>query len=289
MNEAHVVDVQALGLSASFRAIPVPTADGLTIAAQDWRQNRSGRDVLFIHGNSQSHLCWLKQVASPLAAEFRLATYDLRGHGASDKPQDAHYYREPERWAAEVEGVIHTLGLQQPVIVAWSYGGRVALDYVSCRGDEALGGLVLVNATSKADGSVLGPDATLLRRTRAEDLADNIAATTALLRACTARPPPDEEFRFMLAYNMVVPPGVRSNLAGRHAEYESVLRSLKVPVLAIHGSEDRITLPAMADYTIAQVPNGHRVVYDGIGHMPFWEAPDRFNADLADYLRRVPE
>jgi non-heme chloroperoxidase len=57
-----------------------------TISAQDWG-NPDGPEILFIHGFSQSHLSWIKQVTnSDLAKEFHMVTYDLRGHGNSDKP-----------------------------------------------------------------------------------------------------------------------------------------------------------------------------------------------------------
>ena len=62
------------------------TPDGLTISAQVWG-NPKGPEILFVHGFSQSHLSWIKQVTnSDLAKEFRMVTYDLRGHGNSDKP-----------------------------------------------------------------------------------------------------------------------------------------------------------------------------------------------------------
>ena len=50
---------------------------------------REGRPLLFIHAFSQSRLSWGRQVNSDLADDFRLVTFDLRGHGASEKPRDA--------------------------------------------------------------------------------------------------------------------------------------------------------------------------------------------------------
>jgi non-heme chloroperoxidase len=72
----------------------VTTPDGLSIAAQSWG-NPQGAEILFIHGLMQSHLCWQSQVSDPgLAAAFRMVTYDLRGHGGSDKPDDRERYRD---------------------------------------------------------------------------------------------------------------------------------------------------------------------------------------------------
>ena len=44
-----------------FKQVWVKTPDGLTISAQDWG-NPTGLEIVFIHGFSQSHLSWIKQV-----------------------------------------------------------------------------------------------------------------------------------------------------------------------------------------------------------------------------------
>lgn len=212
-------------------------------------------------------------------------TYDLRGHGGSDKPLSREYYQDGARWGGEVQAVIAAAGLQQPVIVAWSYGGRVALDYLLTAGDEAISGLVMVAATSSAERSLFGPAAPLLQRmATATDESQNAEATGEFLRACVAQPLPAAEQELMLAYNLLCPAAVRSAMDGRPAHYGPVLGSLRVPVLALHGSQDRINLPQMALYTARSSRNGRALIYDGVGHAPFWEAPARFDADLAAYL-----
>ena len=87
------------------------------------------------------------------------------------------------------------------------------------------------------------------------------------------------------AFNMIVPPAIRANLAGRAADYEATLRSLQIPVLALHGAEDTINLPAMADYTCATTRNSRKILYPGVAHMPFWEVPEAFDRDVGEFLR----
>ena len=80
-------------------AIQVKTPDGLTLAAQVWG-NRQGREILFIHGFNQAHLSWLRQTTdAALAQAFRMVTFDLRGHGMSDKPPEAERYAADTLWA----------------------------------------------------------------------------------------------------------------------------------------------------------------------------------------------
>src|SRR5665213_1469835 len=272
---------------ASYRSLELRTPDGLRIAAQDWARPTSGRDVLLIHGYSQSNLSWLKQCSGPLADEFRLVTYDIRGHGGSDKPLAAEFYGDAERWAGEIEAVISAAQLDHPVLVFWSYAGRIALDYLSRRGHGDISGLVFVSATSALDSNMTGPAAPLLRHMTDGDLAANIEATTAFLQACTAQALPAADLSFMLAFNMVVPPAVRAHLLGRSADYQATLHALDVPVLVMHGDADALILPSMGDYTVANTRHARHVRYPGVGHMPFWEIPEQFNRDLAAFLREA--
>jgi non-heme chloroperoxidase len=78
----------------------VQTPDGVMISAQEWG-NPDGLEIVLIHGFSQSHLSWSRQFGSELAKSFRIITYDIRGHGGSEKPLDAAHYRDHKRWAVE--------------------------------------------------------------------------------------------------------------------------------------------------------------------------------------------
>ena len=104
------------GQDLKYKPIAVTTPDGLGISAQQWG-NPAGPEILFIHGFSQSHLSWMRQVDSDLAKEFHIVTYDLRGHGNSDKPLDPARYRDSKAWGDEVQAVIDAAGLKRPVLV----------------------------------------------------------------------------------------------------------------------------------------------------------------------------
>src|ERR1700733_9493529 len=101
------------GEGLKYKPITVKTPDGLTISAQDWG-NPAGPEILFIHGFSQSHLSWIKQVTSELAKDFHMVTYDLRGHGNSDKPFEPERYKDSKAWGDEVQAVMDATGLKRP-------------------------------------------------------------------------------------------------------------------------------------------------------------------------------
>ncbi len=122
------------------------TPDGTRIALYEWG-DKDLPAILLIHGIYQSALNWHRQFSAvDLTSRYRVVAIDLRGHGASDKPDSADHYREAQRWADDIRTVIEQAELRRPALVGWSYGGRVINDYLSVYGDRALGGLVYVGA-----------------------------------------------------------------------------------------------------------------------------------------------
>jgi pimeloyl-ACP methyl ester carboxylesterase len=270
-----------------FKAVSVKTPDGLTIAAQDWG-NPEGPGIVFVHGFSQSGLSWIRQVADAgMAKEFHMVTYDLRGHGNSDKPLEPERYRDSKAWADELQAVMDATGVRRPVVVGWSYGGRVMADYLKSYGTANLAGLNYVDAAVKTDPAFYGPALKLLPLMASEDLATNIAATRRFLHDCFEKQPAQDEYETMLAFNMVVPPKVRAGLGGRKLEIDDQLMSLTLPVLVTHGTEDKALNLASSEHAAKLIPGAKLSVYEGIGHAPFFEDAPRFNAELAAFVRRA--
>src|SRR5262249_16714334 len=148
-----------------------------------------------------------------------------------------------------------------------------------------LAGLNYVDAGQKADPAFVGPNLKNLPLMASDDLAVNIAATRAFLHDCFSRQPTQDEFETMLAFNMMVPPKVRLGLSNRPLNIDDILQNLKLPVLVTHGSEDKNSNLIAAEYTAKMIPGAKLSVYQGIGHSPFFEDPQRFNAELAAFVR----
>jgi pimeloyl-ACP methyl ester carboxylesterase len=267
-----------------YKPISVKTPDGLTISAQEWG-NPNGPEILFIHGFSQSHMSWLRQVNGDLAKEFRIVTYDLRGHGNSDKPEDKARYHDNKAWADEVQAVMDAAGLKRPVLVGWSYAGRVISDYVTYRGADKLAGINFVDASIKFFPEFVGDNLKNLPLMGSEDMATNITATREFVHGCFSKQPTAEDYEIMLAFNMMVPPKVRNGLGGRALDATEVMSKLTIPVLVTHGAEDRNSKLGTAEYTAKTIPGAKLSVYPGIGHAPFYEDAPRFNTELANFVR----
>jgi non-heme chloroperoxidase len=272
-----------------MQPIAVTTPDGLAIAAGEWG-NPGGREIVFIHGFSQCSLSWSRQLTDgELSREFRMIAYDLRGHGGSDKPVEKERYAQDGPWADELAAVIGAAGLKRPVLVGWSYGGRVITDYVRARGTGGIAGINFVAAVTKSGSELLGPGIRNIGGMLSDDLANNIAATRAFLRACFERQPDADEFETMLAYNMVIPAKVRVAVVNRVPNPGDILARLALPVLVSQGAQDQQILLAFAQFTASAVPGATLSVYDGVGHSPFFEAAPRFNRELAAFVRAANE
>jgi non-heme chloroperoxidase len=267
-----------------YKSLTVRAPDGVSISAQEWG-NPAGPEIVFIHGFSQASMSWSRQYDSDLAKEFRIVTYDLRGHGNSDKPLEPEKYKESKGWADEVKAVIDAARLKRPVLVGWSYGGRVIADYLKVHGASGLAGLNYVAAVTKSDPSFFGDGLRVQPQMLSEDLATNIAATRQFLRNCFEKQPSQDDFESMLSFNMMVPPKVRANMGGRTLDIDDILVALKLPVLVTHGAADRLVLAAAAKYSAEKIPGAKLSMYDGIGHAPFWEDTARFNSELAAFVR----
>jgi non-heme chloroperoxidase len=92
---------------------------GVTLHVEE-TGNPAGHPVLFVHGLSQCRLAWDRQLRSGLGRDLRLVAMDLRGHGLSEKTRDA--YGDPSAWAADIHTVVTELGMERPILCAWSYG-----------------------------------------------------------------------------------------------------------------------------------------------------------------------
>jgi non-heme chloroperoxidase len=263
----------------------------LQLHAREWG-NPAGRAILFIHGIWQSLLCWSKQYESPLADEFRLVAFDNRGHGMSDKPLEPEHYTDGRLWADDVAAVLEHLRLERPVLVGWSYGGFVVCDYLREHGQDAIAGVHLVGGAvslgESAIGTLIGPGFLApFADITSNDLAANIDGLRRFLRGISAEPLPAADLEAALVWNAVVPPQVRANLAARAIDSDDVLAQLTIPTLVAHGHEDTVILPAMAEHVLAACRVAEPSWYPGVGHAPHMEAPERFNDELAAFVRRV--
>lgn len=250
--------------------------------------------LLLIHGWCQAALSWEHQF-SALSDDYFVVAPDLRGHGLSDKPDAPEAYNTAKPWADDIKAIIDGLNLIDPVIVGWSMGGYVVEDYLMVHGEDAIAGTVLIGTgitrgsfmprpaleARAADNSVSSADLI------SEDPAKFIAATLAFIEACTAKPMSREDFAKAAAFNAMCPAHIRGLCRQRPEDYRPTMANLTKPVMVAWGDQERLAHRSMFDETMATIPNAKPSIYEGLGHMPFFEDPTSFNADLAAFASQA--
>lgn len=258
--------------------------DGTQIAFSEWGNVR-GPPVVLIHGWLFSRAAFERQMHGELAERCRVIAYDLRGHGESGKPESPAAYADGNLWAADLDCVLRTAGLQRPVLAGWSLGGRVAVHYVYVRGAASVSGLNVIAArVLLPPGSAIKGESSAARITP-ESKVESASATLRFVRACANQPLSPQEERRFLDVAMAVPRVARQGASSWHMDYSTYFDAVHLPVLVTHGDSDSVTAPVAAEH-IAQRLRGKLSIYPNCGHMPFWEYPHRFNHELADLAQR---
>lgn len=266
---------------------------GTRLHVREWGR-KDAPPILFVHGWSQHHLAWRHQFESALADEFRLVAIDLRGHGMSEAPARVEDYTDGTLWAADIKAVIEQRELVDPVLVSWSFGGFVISDYLGAHGDAAIAGVNYVGW-----GVIMGNTEEELRFVGrgfhdyyqgaiSEDMPTVIAAMRGFVHACLGKAISQEDLETLIAFNVMVPRFTRYACTLRKAiDFTPVIARLDVPVLATYGTRDTIALPIAGEHIVKVCKRASGSFYEGAGHAPFLEDPERFNRELAAFARKA--
>lgn len=99
-----------------------------------------GPNLVMIHGLASTQQIW-DLVIPRLERNFRITTFDQRGHGESSKPSSGYSFDEVCR---DLGAVLRAVGATRPFLIGHSYGANVAIDYAS-RHPSGVAGLISVD------------------------------------------------------------------------------------------------------------------------------------------------
>ena len=233
-----------------------------------------GPALLLTHGYSATSQMWAGQVEA-LSKRFKLITWDMRGHGQSDYPNDPAAYSEAAT-VADMAAILDAVGAKTAVIGGLSLGGYMSLAFNLAHPDRTRALLIIDTGPGfKSDAARDAWNVTAHRtaeRYETEGLGElagrSIEARTARHRDATG---------LALA--------ARGMLAQRDARVISSLPDVKVPSLVLVGADDAPFLNA-TDYMAAKIPGAEKVVIPNAGHAANIDQPALFNAAVVDFLAR---
>ncbi|MDC6110770.1 alpha/beta fold hydrolase [Serratia rubidaea] len=283
---ALMLALVSAALPAAEKSYSVRAPDGVRIAVQE-SGNPAGPPIIFIHGLLGSHLNWIKQQQDPQLQRYRLITFDLRGHGLSDKPQQEAAYRDGKRWADDLAAVIDATQARRPLLVGWSLGGAVITNYLAAYGDKNLSGAVYVDGVVELTPAQLPAHPAVYSAMTDERLATHLDGERAFLRLCFYQQPDRETFERLLANAALAAWPMQRAVPTMTIPLVQGLKNARVPLLFIYGRHDALVNPQAALARARSVnPRIESQIYDDSGHAPFIEEAPRFNRQLAAFAAR---
>jgi non-heme chloroperoxidase len=269
----------------------VEGAGGVPLVVQEWG-NPEGTPVLLIHGFSFGAVAFKNQIG-PIAEKLRFVAPDLRGHGLSAKPWEGEAYEGTEVWAEDIARVIEAYDLERPVILGWSFGGYVAANYLRHCGAECASGLILVGSlaglvpqpppTDRPDYGMPPPKGNV----RADNYHELFEGAEWIARVMSYEAPTAAVAKQKEMNIVMMPPMVRRAMAGLALDNQDLPGELKLPVLMMHGDKDGSVPPASIAAAVAALPDARAMAFENVGHSPFAERPEAFNAALLEFAQET--
>lgn len=280
---ALLIMLFSTALFAAEKHYIVTAPDGVRIAVQE-SGNPGGLPIIFIHGLLGSHLNWEKQLNDPQLQRFRLITFDLRGHGLSDKPQQALAYSDDKRWAEDLRAVIEQSHARKPLLVGWSLGGAVMTNYLAAFGDQQISGAIYVDGVVELTPALIPAHDNVYRDMISDDLKTHLDGERAFLQLCFYQQPDRITFERLLANAAMAGWPMQRAVMSMTIPLAQGLKHVRVPLLFIYGEHDALINPAASLNRAKQMnPAIQTRIYRHSGHAPFIEESVRFNQDLAAF------
>jgi len=262
-----------------------------------FRSAGEGPVVLLVHGMAGTSATWT-HVLPALAQRFTVVAPDLLGHGESGKPRRGEYSLGAH--ANVLRDLLNVLGHERATFVGQSLGGGVAMQ-MSYQFPERCERLVLVSSGG------LGREVNVILRAltfpgaeyafplictpRLRDAGNAIAswlrgaglraapAVEEMWRSYASLADADTRRAFFRTLHAVIDLGGQAVSA-----IDRLYLASQVPTLIVWGADDAIIPASHAVAANEAMPGSHLVVFDGVGHYPHCEDPERFVQVLIDFI-----
>ncbi|WP_084106718.1 alpha/beta fold hydrolase [Demequina sp. NBRC 110056] len=276
--------------------------DGATIA-YDVYERDAPTIVLLPTWELVDSRSWKMQIPY-LSRHFRVVVFDAAGAGRSTGPAHSERYSQSTR-LADAAAVLEATCPARAVVAGVSMGGTLAYSLAAYRPDLVAGACIIgadhpfrVDPPCWADGTVpfdpvtnprpqgwskVNPE--YLRRDQEDFL--RFFAEQICTDAHSTKGVDD-----VLEWGMSQDADIGANAIDQQADidvddWHARLAESRVPMLIVHGTEDRIADVAGAHQAAQFIPSARLMVMDGVGHAPQGRYPVQINHALRAFARKV--
>ncbi len=233
-----------------------------------------GRAVILLHGWG-CNIATMASIEGILSPHFKVYTIDFPGFGGSEVPADVWGV---EQYTCMLETFVKTLGIEKPILIGHSFGGRVSILYGSRNETHKI---VLVDA---AGAKPRRPIKYYLKVYSYKCYKHLLYLIMGKERA-EARLELHRRKAGSADYNVLSGMMRRIFVKVVNEYLEPVMPLIKCPVQLIWGAKDKDTKLREARVMLKLIPNARLDVIDDAGHYSFLDNPFRFRALLTAFLK----
>ena len=223
-----------------------------------------------------------------ITAHYRVIAFDLPWHGKSNPPaawQNQSYELSTDRYLAIVEDFCAALGLDNPVLIGCSMGGRIVLHLALARPDDYRA----VIALEGADRLAPYYDTDWLHR---GDVHGGEISAGYVSGQVAPQSPAEYRWETLWAYMQSGPGIFKGDLYfywqdGHFDDRSGQIDTARCPVYLLSGEYDNSCTPERMLATAERIKGSKAVVMEGLGHFPMSENPERFAQHIVPVLDEI--
>jgi non-heme chloroperoxidase len=259
-----------------------------------YEDHGSGRPVVLIHGFPLSGRAWERQEPALLAAGHRVITYDRRGFGKSSQPSAGYDY---DTFAADLDKLLTALDLREADLAGHSMGGGEIARYLGRYGTSQVRRAVIISGVPpyllQTPETPHGVPQEVFDQIEAALTADRFAYFTEwnknffnLDQTLGSRISPEAVQDAWGAAVSASPAGTIACVPAWHTDFRADLPKIDIPVLVLHGTEDRILpIEACGPRTHELISGSEYVPIQGASHGLCWTHAEEVNAELLRFFK----
>jgi pimeloyl-ACP methyl ester carboxylesterase len=243
----------------------------------EYERSGAGPALLLIQGMSGTLWHWGEPFLEPLRGEFDVIVYNHRGVGASSALEDGVTIAQ---MAEDGAALLAALGVDSAHVLGISMGGMVAQELALAH-PELVNTLTLGCTYCGGEGSSVAAPEVIQRLAQAMLSGDRALAMRAAFDVnvsptMAGNAEAYERFLAIGQKHAVAIPVVMAQMQAIAAHDTSGrLAQLAMPTLVMHGTEDQMIPVANGRMIASLIPGSELETFEGVGHLFFWEEPER--------------
>jgi len=273
-------------------------SDGTRIHYRD--EGPSNSPILVLLHGANGSLFNFEKLVPFLDDNFRVLTIDLPAFGLTGAVPSGDYSLQTS--FRVIDSVLEHLDIESLILGGNSMGGGVSWRY-AIENPKRVKGLVLLSSSgipgerASRESSSRSADTPLVWKLMRSPLATNILsfytpkffATQGLKASVYDSNMATTEWANQF-HELTLLEGSRTAILSRMSsgyvrnQKPELLKCLEIPALLIHGKEDNIIPVSSSESLVNFFQDGKLIIYDEVGHLPMYEAPERTAKDIIEFF-----